>query len=49
MTRLMLIDVGTTSIKTAVFNEKLEMEANASIDYTQCYENYKKADGQLNV
>ena len=34
MKRLMGIDVGTTSIKTAVFNEKLEMEANASIDYT---------------
>lgn len=31
---LMGIDVGTTSVKTAVFNEKLEMLNNSNIDYT---------------
>ncbi len=30
---LMGIDVGTTSVKTAVFNEKLEMLASSNIDY----------------
>lgn len=28
------IDVGTTSVKTAVFNEKLEMLSSSNIDYT---------------
>ena len=27
------IDVGTTSVKTAVFNEKLEMIKSSNIDY----------------
>lgn len=31
---LMGIDVGTTSVKTAVFNEKLEMVSDSNIDYT---------------
>lgn len=30
---LMGIDVGTTSVKTAVFNEKLEMKNSSNIDY----------------
>ncbi len=31
---LMGIDVGTTSVKTAIFNEKLEMLSSSTIDYT---------------
>lgn len=31
---LMGIDVGTTSVKTAVFNDKLEMLSSSNIDYT---------------
>ncbi len=31
---LMGIDVGTTSVKTAIFNEKLEMLSASNIDYT---------------
>lgn len=30
---LMGIDVGTTSVKTAIFNEKLEMKVSSNIDY----------------
>ena len=32
--KLLGIDIGTTSVKTAVFNEKLEQQFGSTADYT---------------
>ena len=49
MAYLMGIDMGTTSVKTAVFDEHLCEKIKLTADYSACYERYQAYDAILNV